>query len=839
MQKLQLYINNQRIDLFKDEQVSFNQSIQNIKDPARIFTEFTQTFTIPASKINNIVFKHYYNFDIVDGFDARDKIDALIELNNITFQEGFVKLNGTELKNNQIYAYKITFFGKTVNLKDVLRDDNLSALSTLGQYNLDYDATNVKARLQSSLGPILCPLITSGANHEDPPVNFSRLYYNSQTPNTKDGNLHYTSGGGVNTNGVYFKDLKYAIRIFEIIQAIEASYSDINFTDDFFNTTNSEFYNLYLWLHRKKGNVQPAAQITTFPTEVTGFPLTPTPIGSNFTQMIGTSALEVFNTCNPYAGTSCPNTSLPTVQTELVLLQPGSNPSKYDVIINRNGVVWATFTNQSGTSTFNRADFPTQMDEGSYTITIRVTTLVVFQSITWNLSGFFNGSAWNETYVLSPTGGFRADATFEFIIQQQIPDIKIIDFLTGIFKLFNLTAYYVSNAQDPDYGKIKVQRLSEFYAAGTTFNISEFVNTSKNQINVALPYKEISFGYAGTGTLLALQYEQLVGKKWGAEGFNGNQIIGNNFTGPNPTYKVALPFEHIQNERLINVATNVSSPTNITTIQYGYFVDDNFDAYIGQPLLFYPILQSGSGITPISFLNDLAGDNDELDSYFIPSNSLSLSSTISKKNINFFPESNEYGSQSIPTDDDFTETLFNENYFNYIQNIFNGKRRLIKIEANLPLNIIKNLKMNDKVTINNQDYTLNTLQTNLKTGKSNLELLNELESDSFTLSLYYSATGEPCPNNSSRTLVTVYSDTSVITFGSQNGSATVGKIYADKELTIFADTGRYGYGGAGNKYDFWNKINYTPTAPSLLLEGWWQSEFENGTGFWPKQCSGS
>ena len=53
MQKLQLYISDQRIDLFKDEQVSFNQSIQNIKDPAKIFTEFTQTFTVPASKTNN------------------------------------------------------------------------------------------------------------------------------------------------------------------------------------------------------------------------------------------------------------------------------------------------------------------------------------------------------------------------------------------------------------------------------------------------------------------------------------------------------------------------------------------------------------------------------------------------------------------------------------------------------------------------------------------------------------------------------------------------------------------------------------------------------------------
>ena len=834
MQKLQLYVNNQRIDLFKDEQVSFNQSIQNIKDPAKIFTEFTQTFTIPASKTNNIVFKHYYNYDIQDGFDARDKVEALIELNNITFQRGYVTLNGTELKNNQIYAYKITFFGKTVNLKDVLRDDKLSALSSLSSLNLDYDSATIKFKLQNS-GDVICPLITSGEKRGD--LNFSRLYYNSNTNPGNDGNL---AVGGGNRHGVYWKDLKYALRVSKIIEAIQNDYN-IDFTDDFFNDTNAEFYNLYLWLHRKKGDVQPAAQITTFPTEVTGFPLVST-LNPDKTAMLGTSALNVFNSCNPYGGTACPNTSLPTVQTELDIIVSGSNPSPYNVIINRNGIVWATFTNQTGDSTFDRTDFPNTMDEGSYTVTIEVSSQMTFSSITWNLAGIFNGTPWTNQYILAPTGGFIASATFEFIIQQQIPEIKILDFLTGLFKMFNLTAYYVSNAQDPDYDKIKIQRLSEFYADGTTYDISQYVNTNKSQVNVALPYKEIDFGYKGTGTLLALQYEQLIGKKWGADSFIGNDDIGNNFTGPNPTYKVVLPFEHMQFERLIDQAANVAFPSNITTIQYGYFADDNEDAYIGSPLLFYPIRQIASSDTDISFLNDLAGNSasiSTLSSYNIPSNSLSINSTTSKININFFPESNEYGSQSNPPDNDFTDTLFQKNYFNYIQDIFNGKRRLIKVEANLPLNIIKNLKMNDKVTINNQDYTLNTVQTNLITGKSSLEILNELESDSFTLSLYYSLTGTPCPTNSSRTLVTVYSDTASITFGSQNGTQTIGKLYANKELTIFAPTGRYGYGGTGSKYDYWNKINYTPTAPSLLLEGWWQSEFENGTGEWPKQCSGS
>ena len=47
MQKLQLFISNTRVDLFKDESVSINQTIQNVRDIAKIFTEFTQTFTIP------------------------------------------------------------------------------------------------------------------------------------------------------------------------------------------------------------------------------------------------------------------------------------------------------------------------------------------------------------------------------------------------------------------------------------------------------------------------------------------------------------------------------------------------------------------------------------------------------------------------------------------------------------------------------------------------------------------------------------------------------------------------------------------------------------------------
>ena len=143
MQSIQLYIQGQRVDMFKDESVSITQSIKNVKDVAKIFTEFTKTFTLPASKTNNKIFEHYYNFDIEGGFDARSKKSATIELNYLPFKKGKIKLDGVELKNRKAYMYKVTFYGNTVDLKDIIGDDKLSSLD-LSPFNQEYSATQVQ-----------------------------------------------------------------------------------------------------------------------------------------------------------------------------------------------------------------------------------------------------------------------------------------------------------------------------------------------------------------------------------------------------------------------------------------------------------------------------------------------------------------------------------------------------------------------------------------------------------------------------------------------------------------------------------------------------------------------
>ena len=143
MQSVQLYIGDTRIDLFEDETITLNQSIQNVRDISKVFTDFSQTFTVPASRNNNKIFKHYYNYNIDNGFDARKKASAKIELNSKKFRDGKIRLDGVNLKHGSPNSYRITFFGNTVSLKDLLAEDNLASLDWLNKLSLDYDSSTV------------------------------------------------------------------------------------------------------------------------------------------------------------------------------------------------------------------------------------------------------------------------------------------------------------------------------------------------------------------------------------------------------------------------------------------------------------------------------------------------------------------------------------------------------------------------------------------------------------------------------------------------------------------------------------------------------------------------
>ena len=672
MQNIELYIEGQRLDLFGDESVSLTQTIKNAKDVSKVFTAFTQTFNVPASKANNIIFKHYYNFDINNGFDARTKKASTIELNSFPFKEGKIKLEGVTLKENVAYAYKLTFFGNTVDLKDLLGEDKLNQLVSLNSLSLDYKSDEIKSRLQAdpTTNNIITPLITSGASGTT-----SRLYYDSAGHgNTPTGNLDFQNGHP--EHGVLWTDLKFALRVSKVIEAIETQYN-LTFSNDFFNSTNLPYYGLFMWLHRKKGDVE-SGSAAAFVNTIDGWA-----VASDVkSEMINTSTFRINNDDNVNS---------------LVLKLSRSLTNPYDVSVKRDGQV--IFTRSSITTSFEQVVLTNFINVGSeYTVTINYDSQVIFNSVAWEYEYDTQGGV--ETDIFA-TSTYVAPAAFEFTITSQIPDIKVIDFLTGIFKMFNLVAYL------DDSGTVIVKTLDEFYTNGISYDISDYIDVKTSTVNVALPYKEIVFDYKDNKTFLAAIHTQLFSYTWAKEDFTGGENLDGGI------YKVELPFGHFKFEKILD-----ADDGSDTEIQWGYCVDDNQEAYIGAPFLFYAVNVSSGN--QISFRSSLT-THDVISSYNVPSNSLALSAATSKDNINFKNELNEYTGNS-----DFTDTLFEKYYKNYITSIFNSKNRLTKVTAFLPLKILLNFTLADRFDINGRRYKINSINTNLKTGKSDIELLNEL-----------------------------------------------------------------------------------------------------------------
>jgi hypothetical protein len=694
MQVVELYISDTRVDLFKDESVTITDTITNAKDVAKVFTAFSQQFSLPASSTNNKIFKHYYNYDITNGFDARIRVSAILKLNGVDFKIGKVKLNSVSLKNNKAYSYKVVFFGETVALNDTLGEDKLSALSDLDTLSLNYNTGTVEAKLQvdPSTNDIVAPLIT----------HTTRLFYNSDnSAHLNDtGNLYYHTGSS-HDHGVLWSDLKYALRVHRIIEAIQVNYPSISFSNDFFNTTNDPYHDLFMWLHRKSGDVGNGDQVSSFPTSINGWTSSGTFTCGASEVWGGMSNVSTLTICPEFAAYSTTNTlmqlTLSTTSTDIYaveVLQDGQS------IYQASGLTGSTTL--TSTSAGGDLGLPS-VSAGEWTVVVTVTGQngITFSDIKWTL----RNNEPNEIPVTLDfsTGSFLCDTNFEFVITQQIPDMKIIDFLTGIFKMFNLVAY-----TKPD-GSIYIDTLDNFYATSTTYDISKYIDVNTSEVDVALPYRQMNFTYEGLKTFLAAQWQQLNVAEWGAEKYNAEGGLDGGI------YTLKLPFEHMQFERLLDIE-DVSGATQ-TTIQWGFCVNDNEQSYIGKPILFYPILKSGGATTSISF-RDTPTSHNEVTSYVLPSNSVALAASTSTANKNFGLMINEYTGLS-----NYTGTLYQNYYSTYIENLFKTNARIVKYTAYLPLHIILNYTLADIFVINGKQYRINSLNINLTNNKSQIELI--------------------------------------------------------------------------------------------------------------------
>jgi len=683
MLALKLYVANEegvleQVDLFADESISLTQSIQDVRDIEKIFTDFTKTFAVPASRINNKIFKHFHNYNIV-GFDARIKRNAELFLNDELFKKGKIKLEGATTKNNKAHTYKITFFGSTVNLKDILGEDKLDALNFLNNFTFDYTDANIKTYMENGLD-----VTVDGVTYEDailfPLISHTkRLIYDSSSPTPYvktdiQNNIVYVFAD--NNYGLELSQLKPALRVDIIIKAIENNYP-LKFTDDFFSAGNIPYYNLYLWLHHKTGGLFVDDESTS--------------VFGNFVYIDGRNNAITLNRASfrsPANGQTDNNTRKLSLY-----VTPSSASAIFTIIVKKDGLVYKEYKDQQINAAPGWLMLNIVIEKGTYTIEVQSSEALTF---------LLNGKVERFRDFSSPhilwTGSATTIVGNNINAASKLPEIKVIDFVTGLFKMFNLTAFQNS------VGDIEVKTLDNFYeSSNKVWDITKHIDKTEQTVDSVLPFKQIDFKYKGTKSFLADNYNQRFHKEWGAANETPNDRVDGK------VYTVENPFEHMMFERLPDENTSVTTKTDI---QYGWSADIKQGPYIGEPLLFYPILQTG-----ITFgLINSAGAVSNKTSAYIPSNSVLLTDSV---NINYAAEINEFN-QTVQ----FNKTLFDQYYKKYITEVFDKGRRMTTTKAYLPLNITKNMTLADKFRISDRIYKINKIVTNFENNLSSLELIN-------------------------------------------------------------------------------------------------------------------
>jgi hypothetical protein len=293
------------------------------------------------------------------------------------------------------------------------------------------------------------------------------LFYNSNSGAQVAGSANLFPNSGV-TQGVLFSELKYAVRVNSIIDAIEIKYG-ISFSDDFFVSSNAPYYNLFMWLHRKKGDVESGTGLA-FTNLVNGW--------SNATGTVS----SILNT-DTLRLDGATGKTISSVSVQL----NRSETHAYDISIQRNGQTIINQSGVTGTSQSFAVDASLITVGAEFTVTLSYAQTSNFTSIIWSVPYIDESLGGTDTF---NTSTYQASGDFEFVITSQLPEIKVIDFLTGIFKMFNLTAFVEERNLGLGVGNvIVVQTLDDFYSTFNTYDISEYVDTETANVNVALPYK--------------------------------------------------------------------------------------------------------------------------------------------------------------------------------------------------------------------------------------------------------------------------------------------------------------------------------------------------------------
>lgn len=724
MNQVDIYIGNNRLDLFDDEEITINLSIQNYKELDKIFTDFTQSFTVPATGVNNEIFAHYYRTDVVasritqsssggysnwddlvqywdsmgiiwdagsattseeNTFDGRLRPTARIEINSLLFRDGVIQIEDVLMRGTQPYAYTLTFYGYLVNLNDLFGEDYLYDLD-LSAYNHSYDGNTILQGFNADAllgGDVFYPLMSPVRNW---------VYNVNASSTAHDDDIQYLTGHTGHHHGVNYYELKPALKVKKILEAIESKYG-VTFSGSFLS--DATFEKLYLWAHRYEGYLYEPG--TTIEWGIINMNRN-TGGGTEFN--LTTDTWNVVTTDNYEINVTIANASV-----------------DYELGLFVNGQLFASnlvdqHPASSYTTTWEGTSFGFYAGD-EVKLYIRPQGAIAPSSMTYQCTNY-------EAIDTALDVKFQVDQSlsssynFELKMSDLMPEIKVADFLAGIVKMHNLVIVPTSNTAFTFY------TLDSWYSAGSDLNLQEFINIEEVEVKRPDLFRRIEFDYQDTDQILGYQY-----KKTNKVGYGD---LNSDFQFDGDEFKVELPFECPLFEILDNYE-NTEEPVSKTNIlvyksqtrEPDTDYNNRFQKYVGAPILIYGEFPYEIDGNPIGFVDEADPPNETecLNVWYANTSSTSLGVGVAKS-LTWGADIDPYYLSSIP------DSLYNVYWSDYIEDLYAKNKRVFQVNAVLPLGKILNLDLNNLIVWNNQKFKINNVNLNLATGKARFELLNEV-----------------------------------------------------------------------------------------------------------------
>lgn len=527
--------NSEKLELFNDEQIQVSSTIQNVSDISKTYTDFSQSFTIPASTHNNEILQHFYQSDVNSLIDYNLRLDAFIEIDLTFFRRGKIQVEKANLQNGKPESYTLTFYGDGKTLLDYFGEDLLQDLDYT-PLNHEYNGTEVKNRIENdtNIYDVKYPLISSQrvwTYQGTAPTTISPAYYTIPTSSSYD--IHQTAGH------IHYTELFPALRVSKIFDAIETKYG-ITFNGNFLS--DDRFTKLFLW-YKNKNEFQywTESQPVLFDT--------------------------VTNVSTPYvdAATSSIHleysSAIATHHVIKVIVNSISSPTGAVIDVYQNGNLYQSIS-FSTTGTLPSIIIPNVSGlDDYYTFKVRTHTAVTVNFSFEYLADYIILFTIADIVIGSATC-FNNVMIVNTDLASIAPAMKISDFFSGICKTFNMTCVGTS------LNTYQLEPLDDWYSQGAIVNITQYTDVDSIDVERIKLYKKITMKYQDSDSFLNKQFSQLFARQYGNTTYQYN-YDGDEFT-------LDVPFENMLQTKFTG-----------TDLQVGYALNNEFAPYVPKPVLLY------------------------------------------------------------------------------------------------------------------------------------------------------------------------------------------------------------------------------------------------------------